>query len=285
MKFKLLGGLAIQTTVYNILIHHAAVAHYNPNLVLLLGSTIRSFICFIIVSVNGYNTTSFDWKRMFFPSLLSFIKHQAIFYGLMFLEPSLHQMLYQINIIFAALLTPRVLTHRQYLSVFILFMGILVVLYHRDEVVRLPHHSPLEGMVFTVCAAAASALNSQMIEDVVKAEEENTWSRQLQLSLFDLLFSVTSSIIDYDNMTEKVSNFVLVLVLIKCVGDMTLPFALKYADNVTKSFSDTVATAVSLCLSQLMYHWHPRFGFYFGAVMIFFSAYMFIVSIKVPSQT
>jgi drug/metabolite transporter (DMT)-like permease len=290
MKYKLLGGLAVQTTIYNILIHHAAVAHYNPNLVLLLGSTTRSVICFVIVFVNGYKTVNFDWKQMFFPSVLSFVKHQAVFLGMVYLEPSLYQMLYQINIIFAALLTPRTLTNRQLLSILVLFLGILTVLYHRDEVVKLPHHAPLEGMVFTVAAAAASAMHSQLVEDVLKSEEETTWVRQLEMSLFGLCFSILSCAFDYSDVskTEKISNFVLVLVFIMCVGDMTLPFALKYADNVTKSFSDTVATVVSLCLSQLLYHWHPRFGFYIGAVMIFFSAYLFTVSMtppKVPIQT
>ena len=102
MKYKLLVALSVQRTLYNILIHHAGVANYSYNSLLLLIDTIRFTVCFIMVCIQKksiQHTT--DWKIMLFPAILSFIKQNTIFYGMLLLDPSLHQLVYQINIIFS----------------------------------------------------------------------------------------------------------------------------------------------------------------------------------------
>jgi len=193
-----------------------------------------------------------------------------VFIGMVHLEPSLFQMIYQTNIIFTSLITTRTLNLYQRGSIFLLFFGICTVLWHRP---RLPVHSPLKGMLFTVVGAASSALESQTLEDVLKSETNTTWVRELQLAFFGLLFNLPGM---YDFDVALPQNFILILVLIKCVGDIILPFVLKYADNVTRSISNTMATFVALILSRIIYHWKPDFGFYIGSVIIFIGAYTFI---------
>ena len=67
----------------------------------------------------------------------------------------------------------------------------------------------------------------------------------------------------------------MMLVLIKCLGDIIIPFVLKYASNVVKGFSDTLAVMMSIILTQVLYHWHPHVEFYIGATFIFIAAFMF----------
>ena len=65
------------------------------------------------------------------------------------------------------------------------------------------------------------------------------------------------------------------LVLVKCAGDIIIPFVLKYSSNVVKGFSDTLAVMMSMVLTQVLYHWHPHLNFWIGAVLIFIAAFMF----------
>ncbi len=270
MKYKLLIGLAIQSSIYNILIHHASLSNYNPVNVIVLGNSIQLVVCCVMVYRQESNIRQTSWKPMIIPSVLSLVSHQCIFFGMVYLEPSLFQMIYQTNIIFTSLITTRTLNFYQRCSILLLFFGICTVLWHRP---RLPAHSPLKGMLFTVVGAATSALESQTLEDVLKSETDTTWIRELQLVVFGLLFNLPGM---YNYKFDVPQNFILILVLIKCVGDIILPFVLKHADNVTRSISNTMATFVALILSRIIYHWQPDFGFYIGSVIIFIGAYTFI---------
>lgn len=278
MKYKLLVALSVQRTLYNILIHHAGVANYSYNSLLLLIDTIRFTVCFIMVCIQKKpikHTT--DWKIMLFPAMLSFIKQNTIFYGMLLLDPSLHQLVYQINIIFSALITPMRLTSRQKMSILSLFLGICIVLYNRDDIILLPQHSRVEGIIFTIVAAGTAAMSSQAFEDILKSEKETTWTRQMQMSALGLIAAFFSCIFEYEKIqaSNGISNILMVLVFIKCIGDIIIPFVLKYSDNVTKGFADTLSMLMALPLSQILYHWHPHIGFYIGTIIILFSTYIF----------
>ena len=75
--------------------------------------------------------------------------------------------------------------------------------------------------------------------------------------------------------SNGISNILMVLVFIKCIGDIIIPFVLKYSDNVTKEFADTLSMLMALPLSQILYHWHPHIVFYIGTIIILFSTYFF----------
>lgn len=278
MKYKLLVALSIQRTLYNILIHHAGVANYSYSSLLLLIDTIRFSVCCIMVYIHPSPIKLHNnWKIMIFPAMLSFIKQNSVFYGMLLLDPSLHQLVYQINIIFSALITHIHLTHRQKISIITLFIGICIVLYNRDDIILLPHHSRIEGIIFTIIAAGTSAMSSQAFEDILKAEKQTTWVRQLQMSGLGLIGAFFSCIFDYEKIknSDGISHILLILVFIKCAGDIIIPFVLKYTDNVTKGFADTLSMLMALPLSQILYHWHPHIGFYIGTIIILFSTYIF----------
>lgn len=278
MKYKLLFALSIQRTIYNILIHHAGVSNYSYSSLLLLIDTIQFFVCCIMVNIHPSPVeVQTNWKTMIFPAFLSFIKQNTIFYGMLLLDPSLHQLVFQINIIFSALITPRTLSTKQKISIVTLFIGICIVMYNRDDIVLLPHHSRLKGIIFTIVAAGTAAVSSQTFEDILKSEKETTWVRQLQMSCMGLLGAIISCIFDYEKIKTSVSisNTLLFLVFIRCIGDIIIPFVLKYADNVTKGFADTLSMLMAVPLSQILYHWHPHMGFYVGTIIILFSTYIF----------
>lgn len=279
MKFKLLFALSIQRTLYNILIHHAGVENYSYSLLLLIIDTVHFFVCCIMVYLNPNPNIHphTKWKIMILPAILTFIQQNTTFYGMLLLDPSLHQLIYQINIIFSALITPIKLTSKQNISIITLFIGICIVLLNRSDIVVLPQHSHLEGIIFTIIAAGAAAMSAQAFEDILKAEYKTTWVRQLQLSGLGLSGAIVSCMVEHEKIkkTNRLSNVILLLVFIKCIGDIIIPFVLKYADNVTKGFSDTLAMIMAIPLSQILYHWHPHGGFYIGTIIILLSTYIF----------
>jgi hypothetical protein len=224
----------------------------------------------------------YEWKPMLIPAILSAFRNVAMNKGITFLEPTLYQLVYQINIVFTSLITPIYLTGQQRMSTVLLFVGIVTILFHRDEVLQLPHHSQLIGILYTIAAAGLTAMYNQSVEDILKSEKNTTWLRQMQLAIFAQIVSVVLCYVNYDDVkkSEGVSLHVGCFVVIKCVGDIIIPFVLKYLDNVTKIFSDTVATLLSLVLSQIIYHWHPHLGFYTGTGVIFVAAYLFVSGTK-----
>ena len=281
MKYKLLFLLTMQRMIYNTIIHHSSIINFPCNYLLLLSDLIRCTVCFVMyITFKPDKKLSHDVNIIIFPALLYYINQTSEFYGMTWLDPSMHQMLYQINIIFAALVSPKRLNIQQKISIACLFIGICTVLFNRDDVIVLPHHSHIYGIFCTIIAAASAAIGSQAFEDVLKSEHNTTWKRQLQLSFFSLIGAIFSCYIEnihYNNIYH-LSNELAVLVIIKTLGDIIIPFVLKYLDNITKGVSDTMATMLSLPLSQLMYNWHPHIGFYIGSTLVSTSAMFYVFS-------
>ena len=278
MKYKLLIALAVQRTIYNILIHRAGVENYSAPMVLLLIDAIHFSISLAMVTLIGWDSSSGgNWKIMLFPAILSFFKNNFLFFGMMYLDPSLYQMVYQINIVFASLITPKELSIRQRVSIFLLFFGICIILYNRDDAIHLPQHKHSLGIVITILGAAASASSDQAFEDIVKQEYNSTWVRQMQMSALGCVGAVISCIQDYEDIrdSDPITAPTFVLVIIKCAGDIIIPFVLKYADNVIKGFSDTLAVLLAFVISQILYHWHPHLEFWIGLILIVTAAVMF----------
>jgi len=277
MKYKLLMALAIQRTVYNILIHRAGVEHYSAPVVLLMIDSIHLWVATIMVSITGWENNTNDWRPMILPAMLAWIKNNSIFWGMLYLDPSLHQLVYQINIIFASLITPIKLSIRQRFSIFVLFVGICIILYNRDDALYLPQHQHIAGIILTIIGAASSASSNQAFEDIIKRERGTTWKRQQQLSALGVVGALISCLQEREYIieSEPISNPMMLLVVIKCAGDIIIPFVLKYASNVVKGFSDTLAVFLSIILTQVLYHWNPHIEFYIGSAFIFLAALMF----------
>ena len=276
MKYKILFSLAFQTIVYNILIHHSVLLNYNFNLLSLASEFMHFFISFLIIQVHHIKMQK--WNIMIMPSILYFIQHVTRYYGMTMLDPSLYQFLFQINLIFSAIISPKKLNLRQNICIIFLFFGICIVLFNRHDINVLRTHSHLKGIFFTILAAATHAITSRYVETILKSEKDSIWCRHLQLSSFGVLCSSVSCVIDNEHLHHDIPASIMILVGIKCLGDIILPFALKYTDNVTTSISHSIAAMIALILSHNLYHWRPHNGFYIGSFMIVSAVYFFHVS-------
>ena len=147
MKYKLLFLLTMQRMIYNTIIHHSSIINFPCNYLLLLSDLIRCTVCLVMyITFKPDKDVSHDVNIMIFPALLYYINQTSEFYGMTWLDPSMHQMIYQINIIFAALVSPKRLNIQQKMSIACLFIGICTVLFNRDDVIVLPHHSHIYGI-------------------------------------------------------------------------------------------------------------------------------------------
>mgnify|MGYP000261658719 FL=1 len=277
MSTKLLIALAVQRTIYNVLIHRAGVERYSAPLILLMIDSIHLFVSVIMVSLTGWTRAPTNWRAMILPALLALVKNNCLFWGMMYLDPSLHQLVYQINIIFASLITPLRLSNRQRVSLGFLFVGVCIILYNRDDALILPQHHQLAGIFFTIVGAGSAAMSHQAFEDIIKKETGSVWVRQLQLSALGVCGALLSCLQEYEYIvkSDPISSLMMGLVVVKCTGDIIIPFVLKYTSNVVKGFSDTLAVMMSMVLTQVLYHWHPHVNFWVGAVLIFTAAFMF----------
>lgn len=279
MKYNILLCLAIQSTTYNIMSHHAHIIHYPIEIIYFLSEMVHIMVC--LTQIRHESLSIYNIKSLVIPFIILIIHNVTINYGIEYLEPTLRQLIYQLNILFATLISPKRLSTRQIISAMFLFIGIVIVLVCRNEVVTLPHHSQTFGILCTIAAAGLNALYNQYVEDVLKSEKNTTWTRQLQLALCgQLLASVMCLWNRHDIINVPISAWC--LVVLKSVGNILIPFVLKYMDNMTKIFSDTVATFFSLVISQIIYNWHPQIGFYSGTMMIIVSTYLFLSSGTTP---
>ena len=279
MKYNILLCLAIQSTTYNIMSHHAHIMNYPIEIIYFLSEMVHIIVC--LTQIRRETLSIYNIKYLVLPFVILIIHNISINYGIEYLEPTLRQLIYQLNILFATLISPKRLSTRQIISAICLFIGIIIVLVCRNEVITLPHHSQTFGILCTITAAGLNALYNQYVEDVLKSEKNTTWTRQLQLALCgQLLASVMCLWNRHDIINVPISAWC--LVVLKSVGNVLIPFVLKYMDNMTKIFSDTIATFFSLVISQIIYHWHPQLGFYSGTMMIIVSTYLFLSSGRTP---
>ena len=136
-----------------------------------------------------------------------------------------------------------------------------------------------------------SGFASVYFEKILKESRTSVVIRNIQLSLFGILFSLIPVLIkDYNLVSEKGFfqgyNFVVwSVILIQAIGGLIVAFVIKYADNILKEFANSISILLISFVSYFfLKNFVPNEIFMLGASLVVGSTFLYRYENK-PSIT
>lgn len=225
------------------------------------------------------------------PALLYTIQNNLIYLAISNLDAAVFQVTSQVKILTTALFTVillnRSLKFTQWISLFVLFVGISIIQIQNvksggDDAQK----NALFGLVCVIMACVLSGLAGVYFEKILKNSKTSIWVRNIQLGLFGTLFAlITSFSNDWENIQEKgfffgYTSLVWVNILVQSGGGLLVAVVIKYADNILKGFATSAAIVLSCIASWYLFNTIIDFMFGFGTLLVVVSVFLYSYSPK-----
>lgn len=183
-----------------------------------------------------------------------------------------------------AMLNKRLHTH-QWVALFLLFVGVALV-----QVAQLSatptntvhEQKPLLGFFAIVIACCLSGFAGVYFEKILKGSETVTlWMRNIQLCVSSIPLGLISVfVVDYDEVFTKGFfhgyNFVVwTVIFLQALGGLVVAVVVKYADNILKGFSTSLAIVLSCIVSVYAFQFNLTAKFVIGASLVISSIFLY----------
>ncbi|KAH9589268.1 Nucleotide-sugar transporter [Trypanosoma melophagium] len=235
--------------------------------------------------------------KMLVPAALFTLQNYLIFVGLANLDAMSFQVWSQTKLlsaaVFSVLMLGRHLSMMQWMSLFVLTLGVLLTQQQPESSAMLkgPARSPqkpLLGVGACVLSGLSSSYAGVYFEKVVKTTAPSLAVRNIHLSLFGIPFAALSLIV-LDILPRRRGPtavefyywrgynqwLTIALVAVHAFGGLLVAVVVKYADNLVKGFATGVAVIVSGGLSFLIWGHVPSSSFLTGCALITFATVMY----------
>ncbi|CBH16605.1 UDP-galactose transporter [Trypanosoma equiperdum] len=237
-------------------------------------------------------------RELLVPAFLFVSQNYLIFLSLANLEASAFQVLSQTKLPFTALLSKymlgRHLSSMQWLSLLLLSIGVLLTQAQGSN----PRHTattatqrPVVGTLACLISALSSSYASVYFEKLAKTTKPSLATRNIQLSRFGILFAALAMLI-FDVLPSYGSNagqgrepfrfwkgydqwLTIALVCLNALGGLLVSAAMKYADNILKTFATGGAVILSGIASYFIWETPMTLLFIVGATLITLSAVLY----------
>jgi len=235
----------------------------------------------------------FDTLNVCVPSLLYVIQNNLLYVAATHLDAATYQVTYQLKIlttaVFSVLILRRKLIPTQWIALFILLLGIVMVQLDRTEShddstkssTEVGNSSRLIGLLAAVAACCLSGFAGIYFEKILKGSGTSVWIRNVQLSLCSIPFaSITCLLNDKESVRTNgyfhgYDMFVIYLIILQAGGGLLVAIVVKYADNVLKGFATSVAIILSCIVSILFLDFYLSVQFAFGTSFVIASIFLY----------
>ncbi|KAL7006558.1 hypothetical protein EMMF5_003979 [Cystobasidiomycetes sp. EMM_F5] len=246
-----------------------------------------------------------DLFTLAIPAIFFTFQNNAQYVAAANLSVPAFQVSYQLKIpstaLFSILLLNRKLSGLQWLAIGILPTGVAII--------QLASHAntagnasiatsgvrPMIGMIAVVLACLSSGFSGCYFERRLKAMPSNgrtrktgLWIRNIQLACFGLAVALIVSVSEYAGTyaTTQVpaywtffiagfSRLPCIVVLVQIVGGLLAALAIKYADNVSKTFSASAAIVLTFVASIIFFDYRLTFGVAVGSILVLGATWLY----------
>jgi UDP-sugar transporter A1/2/3 len=234
-----------------------------------------------------------DTLNVCLPSLLYVIQNNLLYVAASHLDAATYQVTYQLKIlttaIFSVIILRRKLVPTQWIALFILLAGIVLVQLDRTEMsggnsneeTGIEKSNRLIGLLAAVLACCLSGFAGIYFEKILKGSGTSVWIRNVQLSLCSIPFaSITCFLNDKDRLRSEgffygYDFFVFYLIVLQAAGGLLVAIVVKYADNVLKGFATSVAIILSCIVSVIFLDFYLSIQFAIGTTFVIASIFLY----------
>ena len=172
----------------------------------------------------------------------------------------------------------------QWISLFVLIAGVaLVQLAGSDKAkTSAEKNNAILGFLAVSAACCTSGFAGVYLEKLVKKQGSNVWIRSMQLSLIGIISGWLYLIANSRNSSDVYSHFfdgydwcVWVVISFQSLGGIMVALVVKYADNILKGFSTSIAIIVASVFSYFFFDFVITYYFGLGTTLVLISTFMY----------
>ncbi|KAG5506801.1 hypothetical protein GH5_06016 [Leishmania sp. Ghana 2012 LV757] len=246
---------------------------------------------------------------MVVPAIVYAIQGLLLIYALKLLDPTVFQILYQVRILFLALMMRLVLDFRlspiRWFALVVLMFGIALTqlgvqgtqaeVENAAAIEQTSGSWSMEGTLAALTGGFLSALSGVFMEFVVKKRGNHFHlsARNVHLAFFSIVYffivfsyeiwqpKAASAVSGLDELTstffEGFTGLVWFLVMLQAIGGILVALVVRYCDNIVKSFSTAFAIVLSGTASVFLFHTPLNGPFLLGSLFVLTSITMYTV--------
>ncbi|XP_059077062.1 CMP-sialic acid transporter 4 isoform X2 [Cryptomeria japonica] len=229
------------------------------------------------------STTLEEIKVYPIPAALYLIKNLLQYYIFMYVDAPSYQILKNLNIISTGVLyriiLRRKLTEIQWSAYILLCIGCTTaeLTSSSDRVLQ----TPLQGWIMAIVMALLSGFAGVYTELIIKKRpSRNINVQNFWLYIFGMIFNVGAMLTqDHDDIMNKgffhgYSLITICMIINHALSGIAVSMVMKYADNIVKVYSTSVAMLLTAFISMILFRFHLTLPFVLGSMVVSVSVYL-----------
>ncbi|VDL60640.1 unnamed protein product [Hymenolepis diminuta] len=217
-----------------------------------------------------------DWRDNLLigvPGVIYAVQNNLVYIAVSHLNPSVFQcafgglkdMAIFTTVIFFRLILHRVLTFKHWIALSLLFVGVITAQIDPQNIAKTPvagepDQIPIYGFICVFVACFLSGFSGVFFELMLKSTQKTIVLRNIQLSIYGIVASIAQAFIQENKVIVEHGFFfgydmsVWFVILLQSLGGLLVAAAVRYADNVLKTFATSVAIVLTLVASVLIFN-------------------------------
>ncbi|XP_049932256.1 CMP-sialic acid transporter 2-like isoform X2 [Nymphaea colorata] len=232
---------------------------------------------------NRLGTTIDEVKVYPIPAALYLIKNLLQYYIFVYVDAPSYQILKNLNIISTGVLYRIILKKKlseiQWAAFVLLCVGVTTAQLNSssDHVLQ----TPFQGWITAIVMALLSGFAGVYTEAIIKKRpSRNINVQNFWLYVFGMVFNVAAIFIqDFDAVLNKgffhgYSLITSCMILNHALSGIAVSMVMKYADNIVKVYSTSVAMLFTAVVSVFLFGYHLSLAFFLGSTVVSVSIYL-----------
>ena len=300
MKYFSLGLLIFMNTAQVIFMRYArtySTEKYNSTTAVIMGEVMKIAMSFILmIGEQGsvvratktlQNQTKENKREVLLqcvPALLYTVQNIFQYVAISNLDPGLFQICTRLKILITALLSILLLGKQirflQWVSLFILVFGIVIINNKKTAVVSADMNFTV-GFIAVLISSTSSCLAGVFMEKMFKDKKLTVWNRNFWLAFWSMLVGLISawyedhSILYPSVFFKNYSIWAWIAIFLLAVGGLVIGMVLKYADSILKAFAGSASILLSTLISVFVFHTSISGNFLIGAALVMFAVVLY----------
>lgn len=219
------------------------------------------------------------------PALLYLIKNLLQYYIFAYVDAPAYQILKNLNIISTGVLYRLILKKNlsaiQWAAFILLCVGCTTAQLDTSSESDHALQTPLQGWLMAIVMALLSGFAGVYTEAIIKKRpSRNINVQNFWLYIFGMIFNLGAVFVqDFDDVISKgffhgYSFITVCMILNHALSGIAVSMVMKYADNIVKVYSTSVAMLFTAILSKFLFGFHLKLSFLLGFTVVSISVYL-----------
>ncbi|KAM0948559.1 putative nucleotide-sugar transporter [Dioscorea sansibarensis] len=236
------------------------------------------------VTEDNRLSTSFNEVKVYpIPAVLYLVKNLLQYYIFAYVDAPAYQILKNLNIISTGVLYRIILNKKlseiQWAAFVLLSAGCTTAQLNSssDRVLQ----TPLQGWIMAIIMALLSGFAGVYTEAIIKKRpSRNINVQNFWLYVFGMLFNIIAIFTqDFDSVMNKgffhgYSFITICMILNHALSGIAVSMVMKYADNIVKVYSTSVAMLLTAIVSVFLFGYHLSLAFFLGSSVVSVAVYL-----------